>query len=298
MLARYGLPLDERGRVKVDEQLRVEGHEHVWALGDCAAVPNLATPGAGRPADLAARAPPGTPAGQEPRGRAEALPLPDARPGGHARPLQGHRRRARPPLHRLPRLVHHADVPPLPAAALLAEAARGGRLDDLALLPPRHRRALDARPSPAASMRDELARSYDVHGPRRHGRHPRRRVAVRPRGLHRRAAAAPGRQLPLGRPGGRAGGARRRGRAARAAADLRPRPGARRRARALVQGAGLADRPPRRDGAAARARARGRPLARPRGLRARPARGTQARARQRAVGDAAGARADLRARRR
>jgi NADH dehydrogenase len=32
--------------VKVDEQLRAEGLEHVWALGDCAAVPNLATPGA------------------------------------------------------------------------------------------------------------------------------------------------------------------------------------------------------------------------------------------------------------
>jgi NADH dehydrogenase len=45
VLGRFGLPLDERGRVKVDEQLRVEGHAHVWALGDCAAVPNLATPG-------------------------------------------------------------------------------------------------------------------------------------------------------------------------------------------------------------------------------------------------------------
>jgi NADH dehydrogenase len=44
-LADFGLPLDERGRVKVDELLRVEGHEHVWALGDCAAVPNAATPG-------------------------------------------------------------------------------------------------------------------------------------------------------------------------------------------------------------------------------------------------------------
>jgi len=44
-LAGFGLPLDERGRVQVDEHLRVEGHEHVWALGDCAAVPNLATPG-------------------------------------------------------------------------------------------------------------------------------------------------------------------------------------------------------------------------------------------------------------
>ena len=46
LLARFGLPLDERGRVKVDELFRVEGLEHVWALGDCAAVPNLATPDA------------------------------------------------------------------------------------------------------------------------------------------------------------------------------------------------------------------------------------------------------------
>jgi NADH dehydrogenase len=46
MLASFELPLDERGRVKVNEQLHVEDLEHVWALGDCAAVPNLATPGA------------------------------------------------------------------------------------------------------------------------------------------------------------------------------------------------------------------------------------------------------------
>ncbi|HEU0302947.1 MAG TPA: NAD(P)/FAD-dependent oxidoreductase [Gaiellaceae bacterium] len=39
-----GLPLDARGRIRVDAFLRVEGHEHVWALGDCAAVPNGATP--------------------------------------------------------------------------------------------------------------------------------------------------------------------------------------------------------------------------------------------------------------
>jgi NADH dehydrogenase len=45
MVARFGLPVDDRGRVRVDELLRVEGLEHVWALGDCAAVPNLATPG-------------------------------------------------------------------------------------------------------------------------------------------------------------------------------------------------------------------------------------------------------------
>ena len=40
LLREWQLPLDERGRVEVDELLRVRGHEHVWALGDCARVPN------------------------------------------------------------------------------------------------------------------------------------------------------------------------------------------------------------------------------------------------------------------
>ena len=44
-LSAFDLPLDDRGRVCVDEALRVEGHEHVWALGDGARVPNRATPG-------------------------------------------------------------------------------------------------------------------------------------------------------------------------------------------------------------------------------------------------------------
>jgi NADH:ubiquinone reductase (H+-translocating) len=44
-LAELGLPLDDRGRVIVDETLRVDGRENVWALGDCAGVPNAATPG-------------------------------------------------------------------------------------------------------------------------------------------------------------------------------------------------------------------------------------------------------------
>jgi NADH dehydrogenase len=43
--ARFGLPVDDRGRIPVDELLRVEGLEHVWALGDGARVPNQATPG-------------------------------------------------------------------------------------------------------------------------------------------------------------------------------------------------------------------------------------------------------------
>lgn len=45
LLAELGLPLDGRGRVLVDSFLHVEGRPDVYALGDCAAVPNAATPG-------------------------------------------------------------------------------------------------------------------------------------------------------------------------------------------------------------------------------------------------------------
>jgi NADH dehydrogenase len=45
MLVELGLPVDESGRLSVDETLRVPGHDTLWALGDCAAVPNRATPG-------------------------------------------------------------------------------------------------------------------------------------------------------------------------------------------------------------------------------------------------------------
>jgi NADH dehydrogenase len=40
LLRSLGVPLDDRGRVEVDEFLRVRCIEHVWALGDCARVPN------------------------------------------------------------------------------------------------------------------------------------------------------------------------------------------------------------------------------------------------------------------
>ena len=40
-----GLPLDERGRIRVDDHLLVEGEDDVWALGDCAAVPDPAKGG-------------------------------------------------------------------------------------------------------------------------------------------------------------------------------------------------------------------------------------------------------------
>jgi NADH dehydrogenase len=44
LLRDIDVPLDERGRVEVDEFLRVRGREGVWALGDCARVPNTRSP--------------------------------------------------------------------------------------------------------------------------------------------------------------------------------------------------------------------------------------------------------------
>jgi len=46
LVAQLGLPVDERGRLRVDDSLRVRDVEGVWALGDCAAVPNAAYDGA------------------------------------------------------------------------------------------------------------------------------------------------------------------------------------------------------------------------------------------------------------
>jgi NADH dehydrogenase len=44
-VGKLGLLLDRGGRVIVDPTLRVDGYEHVWAIGDCAAVPDPARQG-------------------------------------------------------------------------------------------------------------------------------------------------------------------------------------------------------------------------------------------------------------
>ena len=103
--------------------LRVEGRERLWSLGDNARVPNQATPDRPDP-PTCQHALASAPAGQEPHGHAQAVPIRDARPGGHTRPLQGHRRRARRALERLPRLVHYPYVPPLSASPALPADAR------------------------------------------------------------------------------------------------------------------------------------------------------------------------------
>jgi NADH:ubiquinone reductase (H+-translocating) len=40
-----GLPLDDRGRLRGTARLNVEGHTDAWVSGDCAAIPDLTTPG-------------------------------------------------------------------------------------------------------------------------------------------------------------------------------------------------------------------------------------------------------------
>ena len=45
IVAKLGLPLDERGRIPTDEYLRVPGVDGVWAVGDAAAVPDPAAGG-------------------------------------------------------------------------------------------------------------------------------------------------------------------------------------------------------------------------------------------------------------
>lgn len=45
VIERLGLPLAAHGRIAVDATMRVDGEEGVWAIGDCAAVPDAARPG-------------------------------------------------------------------------------------------------------------------------------------------------------------------------------------------------------------------------------------------------------------
>jgi len=45
VVAKLGLPTDERGRIRTDRTMRVDGHDDVWAIGDAAAVPDPASDG-------------------------------------------------------------------------------------------------------------------------------------------------------------------------------------------------------------------------------------------------------------
>ena len=45
LIRELGLPLAEEGRIAVDATMRAQGHRDVWAIGDCAAVPDPAKRG-------------------------------------------------------------------------------------------------------------------------------------------------------------------------------------------------------------------------------------------------------------
>jgi NADH dehydrogenase len=45
VVTQLGLPLTERGRIVCDAYMQVPGHDNVWAIGDCAAVPDPARRG-------------------------------------------------------------------------------------------------------------------------------------------------------------------------------------------------------------------------------------------------------------
>jgi NADH dehydrogenase len=49
VVAHFGFPVDERGRLVADAYLRVAGEDGAWTAGDCAAVPDLVTGGLAPP---------------------------------------------------------------------------------------------------------------------------------------------------------------------------------------------------------------------------------------------------------
>lgn len=77
LVADLGLRLDETGRIVVDAEMRVEGHEEIWAIGDAAAVPNPIHPD---------RASPPTAQHARRQGIAVGLNVAASLGEGHARP--------------------------------------------------------------------------------------------------------------------------------------------------------------------------------------------------------------------
>ena len=149
ILRELGLPVDERGAVRVDSLLRVEGHEGLWALGDCARVPNELTPGPDPPTSQHAL--------RQARRLAKNLsgdPKPYRfRMLGQVATLGRYKGIALVfgvPLRGFIGWFVTQDVPPLPTAALFEEASRRDRLDGVASLPAGHRRAGQARAPEAA----------------------------------------------------------------------------------------------------------------------------------------------------
>ena len=155
LLASLPCPID-KGRVTVDEMLRVPGWDGVWSLGDCAVVPNPVT---GKPhpptaqhalreAHTVAANIVATLRGED----AEAIPLPHDRSAGGNRATDRRGAHLRCELLRILRVVAVAHHLPEQAAATGEEGAR------------RHR--LDARPAVRQGLRAVSHREGTDHVPR------------------------------------------------------------------------------------------------------------------------------------
>ena len=174
-LASLALPLDDGGRVEVDEQMRVEGMRGVWAIGDCAAVPYPG--GGGRPcpptAAMAVRQGPAVAhnvaaeLGVASRPRTFRLPRP--RGVRQPRPLQGGRQDRPAEVPRLRRLVDGAHLPHEPDPGPCAQGPRDRRLDRRPAVRARHRRGRLDRPSAPAVGRGLRPRRHPPARSTEHG---------------------------------------------------------------------------------------------------------------------------------
>ena len=151
-LKRPHVPLDERGRVPVDEHLRVEGMDSVWAIGDCAAAPDPrggtcppTAQHAVRQGPVAAR----NIAAELGIGAPRAVRIPRQRGLRQPRPLQGGGQDRRPHLPRLPGLVDGPHLPHEPDPGRRPQGPRGDRLDRQPAVPPRPLRGRLDRPPEA-----------------------------------------------------------------------------------------------------------------------------------------------------
>ena len=125
-----GLPTDVRGRIVVDKYLRVPSEDDVWALGDCAAVPDPRPDVEFCPPTSQHAVRQGKTAGRNVAaslgvGDGQAVQLQVDGTVREPRPLQGRREGVPFPAARLSRVVACAHVPPEPDSRHRAQGAGG-----------------------------------------------------------------------------------------------------------------------------------------------------------------------------